>query len=50
MAEAGAHRAVYEGRVNAAMDYVEAHQLTVSKKRDAEKRISEAQKTAATLT
>jgi AraC family transcriptional regulator len=25
MAEAGAHRAVYEGRVNAAMDYVEAH-------------------------
>ena len=25
MAEAGADRAVYEGRVNAAMDYVEAH-------------------------
>jgi AraC family transcriptional regulator len=32
MAEAGADRAVYEGRVNAAMDYVEAHlgdELTV---------------------
>ncbi len=32
-----------------ALDYVEAHQLTVSKKRDAAKRISEAQKMAAAL-